>query len=445
MRKYFGTDGVRGQVGQGYITVDFALKLGNAVGRVVARKNEHKKLVVIGQDTRCSGYFIKASLVAGLNAIGIDVLDMGEVPTPVVAYATQEHQAAVGFVITASHNHYKDNGIKIFSSHGLKLADAVELEIEDEIDKQFAYSDDFRFGKNIILENSTKSYVQHCLKKFSHQIQYRGKVFLDCANGATYKVARDIFDTIGVNYVAVGVSPDGNNINRECGSTYIQNLANLVLENNADLGISFDGDGDRIIAVDEKGNTIDGDMILYILASHPDVAGATTGVVGTLMTNMAFENKFSDENIGFIRAKVGDRYVMEQLNKNAGFNIGGESSGHIINTNHSTTGDGIITSLQLLAIFSKVAHSASFYYNSIPTMQQVMINVELANTIGADEMSLLYSDVADAEKLLGSRGRVLLRPSGTEPVLRVMVEAENKGLAQKNAEMLAKKVKIKLI
>ncbi len=442
MAKYFGTDGIRGEVGNSTITAEFVQKLGNAVGSLI---NDYKqdKLVIIGQDTRSSGDMLKFALVSGLNGAGIHVLDLGVVPTPVVAFMTVKHKASAGFVITASHNKFTDNGIKLFSADGFKLDDALEAEVEAKIDSDFVYQDDYKFGGYKLLENSTAEYIEDCHNRFKDIVSYKGKVVVDCAHGAGSKHFESLLDVFGIDYVTIASNPDGVNINVDCGATCVGNVAKAVLEHKADLGISLDGDADRIMIVDEKGCEIDGDGILNIISQYADICGGTDGIVGTQMTNMSYENHYKKNNIPFIRSKVGDRYVLEDLVK-YGYKIGGESSGHVINLNFGTTGDGLFTAVQLLAVFSQHDKPVSEFKLQGELMQQTLINVPLAKKVTSEDLENLADDVAEVEKELASHGRVLLRPSGTEPVLRVMVEADDKGLAQKYAEYLVEKVKEKI-
>ncbi|AIT09462.1 phosphoglucosamine mutase [Candidatus Francisella endociliophora] len=443
MGKYFGTDGIRGEVGNSTITAEFTQRLGNAVGSLINDKN-YPKFVVIGQDTRSSGRVLKFALISGLNAAGIDVIDLGIVPTPVVAFMTVKNKAAAGFVITASHNKFTDNGIKLFSSDGFKLDDALEEEVEAKIDNDFVYQTDYRFGEYKVLSDSTSEYIDDIYKRFGSLVSYKGKVVVDCAHGAASGSFEKLLDRFGIDYVSIASNPDGININVECGATCMDNIKKAMKEHGADLGISLDGDADRIIIVDEKSQEIDGDGILNILAQHSDICGGTDGIVGTQMTNMSYENHYKQNNIPFIRSKVGDRYVLEDLKKH-GYKIGGESSGHVINLNFVTTGDGLFTAIQLLAIFSQADKPVSEFKLQGELMQQTLINVPLAKKVNADDLAKLSNDVADVEARLADRGRVLLRPSGTEPVLRVMVEADDKDLATKEAEYLVEKVKQKLV
>ncbi|APC92319.1 MULTISPECIES: phosphoglucosamine mutase [Francisella] len=443
MAKYFGTDGIRGEVANSTITAEFTQKLGNAVGSLINQKN-YPKFVIVGQDMRSSGGFLKFALVSGLNAAGIDVLDLGVVPTPVVAFMTVKHQAAAGFVITASHNKFTDNGIKLFSSNGFKLDDALEEEVEAKIDSDFVYQPQFKFGNYKILANAINEYIESIYSRFGNLVNYKGKVVIDCAHGAASHNFEALLDRFGIDYISIASNPDGLNINVECGATCISNIKKAVKEHNADLGISLDGDADRIIIVDENGQEIDGDGILNILAQYSDICGGTKGIVGTQMTNMSYENHYKANNIPFIRSKVGDRYVLEDLVK-YGYKIGGESSGHVINLNFGTTGDGLFTAIQLLAVFSQADKPVSEFKLQGELMQQALINVPLNKKVTSQDLEKVAGDVNDVERRLGNRGRVLLRPSGTEPVLRVMVEADDKNLATNEAEYLVGKVKQKLV
>ncbi len=442
MAKYFGTDGIRGEVGNSTITAEFVQRLGNAVGSLINDRKQDR-LVIIGQDTRSSSDMLKFALVSGLNGAGIHVVDLGVVPTPVVAFMTVKHKASAGFVITASHNKFTDNGIKLFSADGFKLDDALEAEVEAKIDSDFVYQDDYKFGGYKLLKNSTAEYIEDCHNRFKDIISYKGRVVVDCAHGAGSEHFEALLDVIGIDYVSIASNPNGVNINVDCGATCVDNVVRSELEHKADLGISLDGDADRIMIVDEKGCVIDGDGILNIISQFSDICGGTNGIVGTQMTNMSYENHYKKNNIPFIRSKVGDRYVLEDLVK-YGYKIGGESSGHVINLNFGTTGDGLFTAMQLLAVFSQHNKPVSQFKLQCELMQQTLINVPLVKKVTSKDLENLADDVAQVEKELASHGRVLLRPSGTEPLLRVMVEADDKKLAQKYAEYLVEKVKEKI-
>ncbi|KEI35131.1 phosphoglucosamine mutase [Francisella sp. W12-1067] len=443
MTKYFGTDGIRGEVGNSTITAEFVQKLGNAVGSLINDK-EYPKFVMVGQDTRSSSNLLKFALVSGLNAAGINVLDLGIVPTPVVAFMTVKHKASAGFVITASHNKFTDNGIKLFSSNGFKLDDSLEEEVEKKIDSSFIYQPQYKFGNYKMLENTITEYIEDNYQRFGDLVKYKGKVVIDCANGAGSHNFEALLDKFGIDYISIASNPDGVNINVNCGATCVENISKAVLEYKADLGVALDGDGDRIIIVDETGSEIDGDGILNIISQYSDICGGTKGIVGTQMTNMSYENHYRKNNVPFIRSKVGDRYVLEDLVK-YDYKIGGESSGHVINLNFGTTGDGLLTAIQLLAIFSQIDKPVSHFKLKDKLMQQTLINVPLEKKVTKEDLLKLSIDIEEVENRLADRGRVLLRPSGTEPVLRVMVEADDKDLATLEAEYLAKQVKQKLI
>ncbi|AJC48310.1 phosphoglucosamine mutase [Allofrancisella guangzhouensis] len=443
MAKYFGTDGIRGEVGNSAITAEFVQKLGNAVGSLINEKG-YSKFVIVGQDTRGSSNLLKFALISGLNAAGIDVLDLGVVPTPVVAFMTVKHKASAGFVITASHNKFTDNGIKLFSSNGFKLDDALEEEVEKKIDSSFIYQPQHKFGSYRMLENSIAEYIQESYQSFGDLVKYKGKVVIDCANGAGSYNFEALLGKFGIDYISIASSPNGVNINVNCGATCVENISKAVLECKADLGVALDGDGDRIIIVDETGSEIDGDGILNIISRYSDICGGTKGIVGTQMTNMSYENYYRRNNIPFVRSKVGDRYVLEDLVKHD-YKIGGESSGHVINLNFGTTGDGLLTAIQLLAIFSQNNKPVSHFKLQDKLMQQTLINVPLEKKVTKEDLLKLSVDIEEVENRLVDRGRVLLRPSGTEPVLRVMVEASDKDLATLEARYLVKQVKQKLM
>ena len=442
-RKYFGTDGVRARVGTFPMTVDFALKLGNATGQVLVG-NDKSQTIVLGQDTRNSCDMLKAAFVAGVTAAGMDVINLGIVPTPVVAFMVRALKASAGVVLSASHNPHQDNGIKLFSDEGEKLPDHIEWEIESYIEKAFCYQPEAKFGQIISRIDEIQPYIEHCLKHFSSKIHFTGKkVILDCANGATFRLAARVFERLGVPCQAIASVPNGENINQDCGAVHLATLIKAVKSERADLGIAFDGDGDRLMLVDEKGRVVNGDEMLYILSQYPEISGHSDGVVGTVMSNLAIEQAFAEKGVQFERAKVGDRYVMSLLKKNQ-WSLGGEASGHIINLNYNSSGDGLITALQILSILSRTQRPLSALA-VIKKMPQVMINVLLSRKIDAADMSLLIEDVSFAEKQLSESGRVVLRPSGTEAVLRVMVEADTSEKAQKWAEFLVEKVKEKLV
>jgi phosphoglucosamine mutase len=438
-RNYFGTDGIRGRVGDSPITPDFVLKLGWAAGRVLAERTSGSKLILIGKDTRISGYMFESALQAGLINAGIDVGLLGPMPTPAIAYLTRTFQAQAGIVISASHNPYEDNGIKFFSSTGTKLPDDVELAIEAQLEKPMVTAE--RLGKARRIEDAAGRYIEFCKGTMPWGFSLQGmKVVLDCANGATYHIAPNVFSELGATIIPLAVEPNGTNINRGCGSTSPESLQEKVLESGADLGIAFDGDGDRLIFVDHKGELVDGDEILYIIASAKQKSGAgMKGVVGTLMSNYGFELALKDLDIPFVRAKVGDRYVIEAMNEN-GWSLGGENSGHIICSEVTTTGDGIIAALQVLLAVVSSGRALHDIKQGMHKMPQVMINVRMSQRQDISTNTDVLAAVAATEKVLGSRGRVLLRPSGTEPVVRVMVEGEDRGEVKQLAQELAETV-----
>lgn len=438
-RKYFGTDGVRGKVGVHPITPEFAMKLGNAVGQAL-REKRLPLVVVIGQDTRRSSDMLKAGFIAGITAVGVNVITLGMVPTPVVAFMVPIFKAGAGVVLSASHNQFYDNGIKLFSHEGHKLPDDVEYQIERYIDEEFYYQPEGEFGEIYSQINEVQPYIKHCLVSFADQIDLANKkIIVDCANGALFRVAKEVFSRLHLNVVDIASNPDGLNINEHCGAVHLDALKTAVINQKADLGIAFDGDGDRIMLVDETGCVIDGDEILLVLAQHSE---NISGVVGTVMTNLAIEQAFAKLELPFKRAKVGDRYVMELLLEN-NWALGGESSGHIIDLRYNSTGDGLMAALQILALLTKENKPLSALVG-IQKMPQLMITVPLIKKLDANDMSLLIEDVSFVEKALGDDGRVVLRPSGTEPVLRVMVEAKTVDLTKKWVDYLVEKVKEKL-
>lgn len=438
MQKYFGTDGIRGRVGKDPITPEFFLKLGWAVGRVLAknRVSDGPAMVIIGKDTRISGYMFEAALESGLIAAGVDVGLVGPMPTPAIAYLTRTFQASAGIVISASHNAYTDNGIKLFSPQGTKLGDDIELAIEAELDKPMTTAE--KLGKARRLEDAEGRYIEFCKGSVPWGFNLEGlKIALDCANGATYSVAPKVFRELGAKVSTIGVSPDGLNINLDCGSTKMKALQRHVLEAHADIGIAFDGDGDRVMFVDDGGEVLDGDQLLYIIAAHKKVSNEDfKGVVGTLMSNFGFELALKKLNIPFVRANVGDRYVIEEMNKND-WTLGGESSGHIVCSCATTTGDGIISALQVLQAVKQSGKTLAILKQGMQKMPQVMINVPCVDKSALATNEGVQAAVAKAEEDLADAGRVLLRPSGTEPVVRVMVEGKDQLQVQSVAEQLA--------
>jgi phosphoglucosamine mutase len=433
-RKYFGTDGIRGKVGQHPITPDFMLKLGWAAGRVLARGNGGK--VLIGKDTRISGYMFESALEAGLAAAGVDILLLGPMPTPAVAYLTRTLHADAGIVISASHNPYGDNGIKFFSSDGSKLPDEVELAIEAELDKPMELVPSSELGKARRVVDAGGRYIEFCKSRFPKSLDLKGmKIVVDCANGATYHVAPSVLRELGAKVHVIGAEPNGLNINVNCGSTYPQVLQHEVLAQGADLGIALDGDGDRLIMVDHEGEVVDGDELLYVIASQPREP-MLSGVVGTLMSNLGMEHALKRIGIDFVRAKVGDRYVMEQL-RESGWSLGGESSGHIICLCCTTTGDGIISALQVLGAMVEQGKGLHELKSGMTKYPQRLINVRLGEKFDLAASAVVKQAVAEAEQELADTGRVLLRPSGTEPLVRVMVEGEDAAQVDRLAIQLA--------
>jgi len=423
-RKYFGTDGIRGRVGQAPITPDFFLQLGWAVGKVLAgaRPTDGKApMVLIGKDTRISGYMFESALEAGLISAGVDVGLLGPMPTPAIAYLTRTFQASAGIVISASHNPYMDNGIKLFSTDGGKLSDDLELAVEAQLDQPMTTA--VQLGKARRIGDAEGRYIEFCKGSLPWGFSLTGlKLVVDCANGATYKVAPEVFKELGAVVISMGVAPDGVNINKGCGSTDVKALQDKVVAEGADLGIAFDGDGDRVIFVDHTGAEVDGDELLYIIASCKHTFdGGCAGVVGTLMTNFGFEMAMNELGIPFARAKVGDRYVLEMM-KERDWALGGESSGHIVCGDATTTGDGIISALQVLRALCKAGRSLAEMRKGLIKTPQCMINVPVATKVDLDRHEAVKTAVSRVEEKLDGRGRVLLRASGTEPVIRVMVE-----------------------
>lgn len=437
-RKYFGTDGIRGQVGQFPITPDFLLKLGWAVGRVFARRGNGKNLVLIGKDTRISGYMFESALEAGLINAGVDVALLGPMPTPAIAYLTQTFRAQAGIVISASHNPYTDNGIKLFSHEGTKLPDEIELEIEVELDNEMSSAD--VLGKARRINDAQGRYIEFCKASIPRGLRLSHlHIVLDCAHGATYQVAPNVFSELGAKVEVIGASPDGININNGYGSTSLNNLKNKVLEVGADMGVAFDGDGDRVLFVDHLGDVVDGDELLFIISLARHQLRGCEGVVGTLMSNFGLEVAFKKHGIPFGRAGVGDRYVIEMMQEK-GWKLGGESSGHIICKDVSSTGDGIISALQVVNALHILAQPLAQAKNGMVKMPQTMINVRIDHKVDIRANEPINQAVASTEALLGDNGRVLLRPSGTEPVIRVMVEGKDKTQVCQLAEQLADSV-----
>lgn len=438
-KKYFGTDGIRGRVGEHPITAEFMLKLGWAAGRVLGSAGGD--LVIIGKDTRISGYMFESALEAGLSAAGVDIRLLGPMPTPAIAYLTRTMHACAGIVISASHNAYADNGIKFFSGAGAKLPDDIELAIEAELEKPIVTVDSAKLGKAERVDDAGGRYIEFCKSTIPMSLSLKGlKLVVDCANGATYQVAPSVFDELGAEVIATGTEPDGLNINNDCGSTQPDRLQKLVLEHQADAGIALDGDGDRVIMADNKGELVDGDELLFIIAVSRKQQGTLQGsVVGTLMSNLGLEHALRSHDIAFARANVGDRYVLEMLRQTGGI-LGGESSGHIICLDRTTTGDGIVSALQVLTVMVQSGKSLNELKHGMRKYPQHMINVPVANGVDLDAAPAVQEAVKSVERRLAGKGRVLLRPSGTEPVVRVMVEGEDEQQVIAEADELASKV-----
>ena len=440
-RKYFGTDGIRGTVGQHPITADFMLKLGYAAGKVLTRDTKVKKRVLIGKDTRVSGYMFESALESGLIAAGVNVDMLGPMPTPAIAYLTRAFRASAGIVISASHNPVADNGIKFFSADGYKLPDEVELEIERLIDEPLTTNDSFNLGKARRISDATGRYVEFCKGSLPSQFNLTGfKIVLDCANGATYNAAPKVFKELGAKVITMANEPNGFNINDQCGSTYMEGVCARVVEEKADFGIALDGDGDRVLFSDANGEVVDGDELIYIIAQHRhQSAMGCNGVAGTLMSNLGMELALKDLGIPFLRTKVGDRYVVEALKEN-GWSLGGEGSGHVLCSDLNTTGDGIVAALQVIRAISDSGKTLAELKTGMQKFPQIMINVRLAKKVDISNNSAINSAVADAEKKLAGRGRVLLRPSGTEPLIRVMAEGDDQALVEQQVQAIAKVV-----
>lgn len=437
-RRYFGTDGVRATVGTFPMTPDFVMLLGQAAGRVLRRTSpDGRATVLIGKDTRVSGYMLEASLQAGFSSAGVDVVLCGPIPTPAVAYLTRALRLTAGVVISASHNPFRDNGIKFFSAQGTKLPDAVELEIEAEIDKGFLCEASEGLGKARRLNDAEGRYIEFCKSTFPQGADLRGlKLYLDCANGAAYHVAPAVFHELGADVVADAVNPDGLNINDGVGATHTDDLAIRTAKAGCDYGLAFDGDADRLIMADAEGRLYNGDELLYVIVRDRQRKGKVEGAAGTLMTNYALEQRFARDGIGFVRAKVGDRYVMEELQAR-GWLFGGESSGHIIALDRQTTGDGIVSALQVLAAVKETGRTLSELMEGLVMMPQVLINKRIERGYDWKANAGFMAAVKDAEAKLAGTGRILIRPSGTEPLLRIMVEAENRELARATATATA--------
>lgn len=439
-RKYFGTDGVRGKVGSYPITPDFALKLGWAAGKVLA--SQGSKMVLIGKDTRISGYMLESALEAGLAAAGLSAAFTGPMPTPAIAYLTRTFRAEAGIVISASHNPYYDNGIKFFSAKGTKLPDEIEEAIEAMLEQPMDCVESAELGKASRINDAAGRYIEFCKGTFPAHLGLEGyKIVVDCANGATYHIAPNVLRELGAEVIEIGTDPNGLNINEKCGATDVTALQAKVVEMKADVGLAYDGDGDRIMMVDHLGNKVDGDQILFIIAREALRSGQLKGgVVGTLMSNMSLEIALKMLGVPFLRANVGDRYVLEKMVEND-WTLGGENSGHIIIADKNTTGDGIVASLAVLAAMAQHKLSLNELASAVKLFPQVLINVRFAGGDNPLESDAVKSVATEVEKRLESKGRILLRKSGTEPLIRVMVECQDAVLAQQCAEEIAEAVK----
>ena len=435
-KKYFGTDGIRGEVGGALMSAEFALKLGRAAGKILG-KLSHTNTVVIGKDTRISGYMFEAALEAGLASAGVNALLLGPMPTPAIARITSSMKACAGIVISASHNPFYDNGIKFFNQDGEKLSDDLEFAIEKEIDKPFSTVQSEKLGKANRIDDAAGRYIEFCKGVFPRKQSLKGlKIVVDCANGATYKIAPKVFEELGAEIITVATSPNGLNINDDCGSTEPKNLQEKVLISKADLGIALDGDGDRVLMVDHTGTLIDGDQLIFIVAKYlHDNKQLTGGIVGTLMTNQAMEVGLNDLGIVFKRADVGDRYVHQML-KQYNWHLGGESSGHILNLELSTTGDGIISALMVLTVMINENKNLHDLAAEIPLYPQVLINITIEDAKTIAKNPKLVKKALEIDAKLGNKGRTLIRASGTQPMLRIMVEAQEQNLADKYANQL---------
>ncbi|MEE7628068.1 phosphoglucosamine mutase [Methylobacter sp. Wu8] len=439
-KKYFGTDGIRGRVGEHPITADFFLKLGWAAGRVFA--SEGHGFVLVGKDTRISGYMFESALEAGLTAAGVDTRLLGPMPTPGIAYLTRTLRAQAGIVISASHNHYYDNGVKFFSVQGTKLPDKIERKIERHIDSPMTTVESSKLGKAKRLVDAAGRYIEFCKASVPTRLDFSGmRIIVDCAHGATYHIAPHVFSEVGAEVVTIGAEPDGLNINDECGATKPEKLAATVLAYRADFGIALDGDGDRLVMVDHKGEIVDGDELIYIIAKARLDEGLMSGpVVGTLMTNLGMEHGLKKLGIDLLRANVGDRYVMEMLAEHKGI-LGGENSGHIICLDKTTTGDGIIAALQIMAEMQSSGKNLHELKSGMEKYPQVLVNVKTNKKINPAEDEGIQKSVKAVEKKLGDTGRVLLRASGTEPLIRIMVEGRQEDSVKNYAHQIAEDVK----
>ena len=436
-RKYFGTDGIRGRVGQSPITADFVLRLAHAVGRVLKR-TEDKPTVLIGKDTRISGYMLESALESGFNSAGVNVVLLGPLPTPGVAYLTRAQRASLGVVISASHNPFDDNGIKFFSAQGTKLSDAWELDVEAALDEAPVWADSANLGKAKRLDDAAGRYIEFCKSTFSNELTLKGlKIVVDAAHGAAYHIAPKVFHELGAEVIAIGCAPDGLNINHEVGATHPDALVRAVKANQADYGIALDGDADRLQLVDASGRLFNGDELLYLMVDDRLRQGEKIqGVVGTLMTNMAIELAFQKRGIAFVRSKVGDRYVLEELEKQQWI-LGGEGSGHLLVLDKHTTGDGLVSALQVLQTCVRSGHTMAALLSDVTLFPQTLINVRLSPDQKWQDNPRLHEETKKVEAELGQTGRVLIRASGTEPLVRVMVEARDPSQADSCAQRIA--------
>jgi len=441
-KRFFGTDGIRGKTGEHPITPDFFVKLAYATGLVLTKhhKSKNNPSVVIGKDTRISGYMFESALEAGFSAAGVDTYLTGPIPTPGIAYLTQKLDADIGVSITASHNPFGDNGIKIFTKNGTKLSEETEIEIEQLLDEALVLVTTAKLGKARRLDDAYDRYIRFCLNTVSNELDFKHyKIVIDCANGATYHVAPKIFRSLGAKIITINNSPDGLNINEAAGSDHPESLVQAVKKNQANLGIAFDGDGDRILVVNNDGSIIDGDQILFIILNYfQQQQKLKGGLVGTLMTNLALEEKCAEMNISFHRAKVGDRYVAEALREKE-WMIGGENSGHIVLLNYHSTGDGIISALQLLSALEANKMSLCEALANFSLYPQQLINIPIKEKLDLDSQ-IIKDLVKEAEMIMEGKGRVLIRPSGTQPLLRIMTEGPEKLLVVKAANYLAKAI-----
>jgi phosphoglucosamine mutase len=436
-RKYFGTDGIRGRVGETPITADFVLRLAHAVGRVLKR-TEDKPTVLIGKDTRISGYMLESALESGFNSAGVNVVLLGPLPTPGVAYLTRAQRASLGVVISASHNPFDDNGIKFFSAQGTKLSDAWEIDVESALDEAPLWADSAHLGKAKRLDDAAGRYIEFCKSTFSNELTLKGlKIVVDAAHGAAYHIAPKVFHELGAEVIAIGCAPDGLNINHEVGATHPDALVRAVKANQADYGIALDGDADRLQLVDASGRLFNGDELLYLMVDDRLSQGEKIqGVVGTLMTNLAVELAFQKRGIAFVRSKVGDRYVLEELEKQQWI-LGGEGSGHLLMLDKHTTGDGLVSALQILQTCVRSGRTMAELLSEVTLFPQTLINVQLRPDQKWQDSPLLKQETQKVEAELGQTGRVLIRVSGTEPLVRVMVEAQDRAQAQSCAERIA--------